>query len=400
MSDVDGDDDGDAAILITAPRTTTTTPPPVLVVVDFDSVTMYAEIVAVFVLIMTGTYLYTLRDVLPAVAPFLVLVYAIAIFAADVYQRNAWARVLRKTDDPPVQRPRTLGAAMVWVAWLVYGIVFRDVAPLLPDSVAYVQSALAVALVLATYVRRDLVEKLTWSTAALLVAVLLLFVPHADTVTHDMNALLLFAKTFVFYVLYVLTEISQLLHDADARRRLHEAPSSAQKMQRSVANAQIKVLQSAWVLLATKYFVLGAIAQLLPLYVAISTTKTKRAPPGAPVELREIRVEERGARGSDTPPRRHQGNRTPPLPRADEVRRSARQQHARSPAPASKRPAHMSPARIAGVDKRALPAGVHAVRPSRLPTQHARRPPPQAAAVFTGVNQLSDQELANVLQRR
>ncbi len=382
---------------VTATTTTTTKTATAL---DFDSVTMYTEIVGVFALIATGTYIYTLRGVLPGVAPFVVLVFAIAIFAIDVYQRQAWARALRKTDDPPAPRPRTLGAALVWILWLVYGIVFRDVAPLLPDSFAYAQSAIAVALVLATYVRRDLVERVAWSSGALLAAVLLLFIPHADTVTHDMGAVLLIGKTLAFYVLYVFTEVSQMLHEAEDRRRAVAPLTPVQRVRRSVANAQIKVLQSAWVLLATKYFVFGAIVQLLPLYVDISTMLNKRPAAAdatdaaaAAVELSEIVVHD--GSGRRLAPKQQQQQRSP---RNDSARRSMR---ATAPSPASDRAFHMNTARASGIGDRVIraPQRVARLPVSALAPSPARRTPP-FRPVVTGLNKLSDDDVMRMIRNQ
>ena len=108
--------------------------------VNFDSVRTYMEVAAVFALITSGTYLYAQRAETPWIGPFIVLLYGVWIAGASLYQYLEYRTLLIKEDDPPRTRPAALGAARVWILWLVYGIVFREVSPLVSPTMAYAQS--------------------------------------------------------------------------------------------------------------------------------------------------------------------------------------------------------------------------------------------------------------------
>ncbi len=238
---------------------------------DFDSVRTYMEAMLVFLLIMSGTVLYNLRDTLPWLAPFVVLTYGLIFSGASLYQYVMLLRHQHKQDDKPIEGLKTIGAGILWVSWLVYGIVFRDVRPLIMMSgvsVAYVHGALVLGLVMLTYWQHDLRYNSLWANGIFLGSILLLFVPHTDTISHDMNPVVLFFKTVIFYVLYLLTEVRQIL---ETERVFHDqvennnsfSLNAQQERFRQIYRAEVKIVQSAWVLIASKYLLFGAIFQLL-----------------------------------------------------------------------------------------------------------------------------------------
>ena len=229
------------------------------------------EIVLVFVLIVSGTYLYTLRDAFPWMAPFVVLSYGILISGLSFYQYYQYVKISRKEDDLPSRNLKTLGAGFVWILWLVYGIVFRDVSPLFEGtSIAYFQNGLVMGIILLTYWKKELNEHPVWANGVFFVVVLLLFIPHVDTISQDMNRYVLFSKIFAFYTLYVLTEICHVLEDEELQHNTLVNQKSIAEKYRMIYRTEIKIVQSSWVLLTSKYLILGAIVQLVPLLMDIS----------------------------------------------------------------------------------------------------------------------------------
>ncbi len=242
--------------------------------INLDSVKTYMEIVFVFLLMTSGTYFYTLRDKITWIAPFIVLSYGIVLSALALYQYYQTVSNNLKEDDILNNKPRTLGAGFIWVLWLVYGIVFRDISPLF-ESISYIQSAIVILIVLLTYWKRDITENPIWANTIFFMVTLLLFIPHGDTISHDMNHIILFLKIGIFYFLYVITEIYHVLDNELQKYNTSYNSSSRIVKYKSIYKTEIKIVQSAWVLLASKYLLIGSVIQLFPLIIELQRVLKK-----------------------------------------------------------------------------------------------------------------------------
>jgi hypothetical protein len=238
----------------------------------FDRVTTYMEVVGVFLLMLAGTYVYTLREPFPLLPPFVVLACSVILAGAALYKHYQRALAFKKTDEPAPRGLDTLPAGCVWIVWLLYGIVFRGVAPLVTSWAAYVHGGAVVALVLTTYWKDDIRDNGKWAKGVLTATAVLLFIPHPDTIGHDMHPALLFGKVGVFYLLFLMSEIALKL-EADTRR----ARDAATSIPAHPYAIEIQVVQSAWVLLTLQYLMVVALAQIFLVLLDIGRQLKRRS---------------------------------------------------------------------------------------------------------------------------
>ena len=217
------------------------------------------EVAIAFALIFSGTYLYTLKNVYAWVIPFVLLSYGIVISTLGVYRYWRYKEIIEKEDDTPRKISSALGASFIWIMWLTYGTIFRDVGSLFPPVIGYTQNLVCVVLVLFTYWKPDLRENVMWSDAILLMTVLLLFMPHPDTISHGMSDIVLFTKILVFFCLYVLTAMIQ-----DDKRRYERMENT--RARDYIQLMEVTVVQSLWVLMVSKYLVFASVIQFAAIW--------------------------------------------------------------------------------------------------------------------------------------
>lgn len=275
------------------------------------------EVVGVFVLIVVGTYVYTLREALPLLPPFVVLTCAVFLAGGALCKYYQREMVLKKTDEPAPRSLDMLPAGCVWIVWILYGIVFRDVAPLVTSWAAYAHGGAVVLIVLATYWKDDIRDNGKWANGVLVAIAVLLFIPHPDTIGHDMHPALLFGKVGVFYLLFLLSEIALKL-ESDARRASNVATSPSNLIHPYAV--EIQVVQSAWVLLTLHFLMIVALAQMFLVLLDIARHLKRRAAASElPVQNDKSAVN--GMRRTDDNKRRHRrsNNRRRRTEPADDV---------------------------------------------------------------------------------
>ncbi len=270
----------------------------------FDLVTMYVELLGVFVLILTGTFAFSQYENTPWIPPFVLLTAAVILGGSSQWKRHAALRLAKKTDDVTEQLDVLLSGG-VWIVWLVYGVVFRDVAPLVAGPSAYVHGAVVVILVLLSHTRENIRREAGWSTVLLVVVVALLFIPHPDTVSQRMPMHVLFTKVSAFYVLFAVAETVTKL-EFDVRARNGDTPTRADR----VYARQIQIVQSAWILLSLFALLPIAAAQLLLLFREAHRLQKLRATTLLPTKRSPIGSEVGGVGVEQSRPRRHDKRRS------------------------------------------------------------------------------------------
>ena len=226
-------------------------------VLRFDLAQMYVEVVGVFALIVLGTFGFSYHAQFPWLAPFVLLTSAVILSGAALWKHNHQLARSKKDDDTTEQLDMILSGA-VWLVWLVYGELFKDVAPLVSGWAAYVHGAIIVVLVLLSHGRDNIRREGAWSTFLIVAVAVLLFIPHPDTISQHLPIPILFVKVCVFYVLFGIAEMATKL-DFDARRRAGDVPTRLER----VFATQIKIVQSAWVLLSIFPLIAISIAQCM-----------------------------------------------------------------------------------------------------------------------------------------
>ncbi len=223
----------------------------------FDLAQMYVEVVGIFALIVSGTFAFSYQAQVPWLAPFVLLTSAVILSGAGLWKHN-YQLVMSKKDDDANEQLDMILSGVVWLVWLVYGELFKNVAPLISGWAAYVHGAIIVILVLLSHGRDNIRREGAWSTFLIVAVAGLLFVPHPDTISQHLPIPILFIKVCVFYALYGISETATKL-DFDARRRAGDVPTRLER----VFATQIKIVQSAWVLLSIFPLIAICIAQFM-----------------------------------------------------------------------------------------------------------------------------------------
>jgi len=147
--------------------------------------------------------------------------------------------------------------AWMWWAYLLYGFVFRDVPFLLPRWLDMTQSVVAIVLAMLSY-SRTLMRASRYALFAMaFVQMLVLAVPHRDTVAHARGNLVFIGKVALFVLVYSATRALQMVSartdnvfDTHSLCCIHNQALLVRSSYRySVCQ---RVVQSFWVLLVNK----------------------------------------------------------------------------------------------------------------------------------------------------
>ncbi len=217
-------------------------------VMNFESVYTYFDVVLIFGILLSGTYLYTLRDLHEWLAPYIVLFYGFVLLTIHIISITIVKGSSSKKQ--PVLRPKTLLAGWIWLFWIIYGIVFKEISPAFPVAVGYIQSAVVVGFVMLSYIKlfQD------WHHLIFAVVLLLLVVPHADSISHHLDPLVLYVKLVLFYVLYVLSEMWNIVSIRKGKQKIND-----------VTTLEYHIVRSCWVLLTSKYLIVFSLFQIIPI---------------------------------------------------------------------------------------------------------------------------------------
>lgn len=223
--------------------------------IDLESVHTYANMFIVFLIIMAGTTLYSFREKIEWLPPVIILSHCL-LFLVLVFMNQGKANASR------IMRPNAVVAGWVWLFWLVYGTIFKDVQPVFSEETGYIQSAIAIGLVFVTYWKGFRTRPRQIHLIALAVGILLFF-PHPDAVSASMSRTVLFVKVIIFYVVYNLTEMCVIMESeymyvtgATKNNTLRQGtPYATEKM----------IIQSAWILMVSKYLIVGVAFQIIPI---------------------------------------------------------------------------------------------------------------------------------------
>lgn len=220
---------------------------------------MYSELVSVLILIFGGTFVFSRYSGEQRwLAPFVLLSSGVllAVFARHKHLRRIHAG--KKTDDAAPETFDALLAGAIWVGWMTYGLVFKDMHPLFDGVAAYIHGSLAVVLVLMSHSVSNVQQNVACADILAFLVIILLFMPHPDMISFDLEPLMLYTKVSVFAVLFCVSEVAQKM-GFDTRISTKNPPTEADRMYAT----QIQVVQTAWVLLSIFPLLLLATLQIL-----------------------------------------------------------------------------------------------------------------------------------------
>lgn len=227
---------------------------------------MYSEFVGVFAFILVGTIAYVRYMATAWLTPFVILAAAVVLGLLSLLKMLQRA-VRTKKDDGEIQEDfDALMAGCIWLAWITYGVLFGNVDHVIIGAWAYAHGAVVVTLVVLTHV--DLGPSYIWGIVSSLA--LLLFLPHPGMVSQSIDPLVLFPKILLFYIIYILVEVSQKVEFAQ-----QALPPSDENR---VLSALVKAVQTVWILLSvwelTPFALLQALILSRRIYIAYRSDTT------------------------------------------------------------------------------------------------------------------------------
>lgn len=137
-------------------------------------------------------------------------------------------------------------------------------------------------LVLSTYWNSELANNPICTNLTMTLLLLSLLLPHKDTISHQMETVMLFTKITLFYLLFLATEVSHLYEESLLKKR------ERNKKYRHFWRCEIKVIQSAWVLIVSNYLIFASVFQFVQIIHNIRMSKNKLSQ--SIVELKEVTI--------------------------------------------------------------------------------------------------------------
>lgn len=170
----------------------------------------YLESIGVFLLIFTGTYLFSNHQVVADLnkSGFIIVAAFLSLTLISIFRLYEYVKEVEKEDDPPRQRLNTTVAGWIWIFWLIHSILFKDFSVLSILSSGY--SMWVIFLVLGSYLP-FIRENRIYPHVLFLSFSLLLFLPNENNIANRANMTILmmpacFMKILIFYGLYILSE--------------------------------------------------------------------------------------------------------------------------------------------------------------------------------------------------
>lgn len=199
------------------------------------------------------TYLYSLRENYYWTTPYTLLIDAMLLIFANFYSSN----LKRKQFLDPTM------AGWIWLAWLVYGTLFKETLLIFDWNEAITmgipQSAVITGLVALSYFKNF--QENTFLLLLLIAGFMItMTVPFRGSISFLMGRVGLFSKVTFFFAIYILIDIDMTLRNG----------------QNDINEKLVKIIQSSWILIVSFYFLLFVLIQIIPIILNIKNIILKR----------------------------------------------------------------------------------------------------------------------------
>lgn len=247
-------------------------------VVDISNIRIYAATMMIFGLLVYGVFVYCFRFSFPLLSPLAILSYSLGLLCITLID------FLRFREIDKLDSLNSVWIGWIWLAWIAYGAIFKDVIHLLSDSLGIVQSIIIVILVMLSYTTNiQSNQKIVYFMTVIFM--LLLFVPHRDTVSHFLENFILCVKTFVFFFIYVITDITFML-----RQFKNINGNTYNKLDRLI----LTIIRSIWVLMVNKFILVAALLQIVLMFSIMKKTLDAEAKEEKETNIKkEVKIREK-----------------------------------------------------------------------------------------------------------
>lgn len=210
--------------------------------------------------VFVGTWFMSSGMIHPALT---IGVVAFVFLIFTFYEGYEMSQKYEKEDD--LNQTYTIGVfcGWIWLVWVSYGLIAKDV--VIYDTISLIYGVFLLGMVVVTYI--DWAPKKLFH-AFLLIFFASIFVPNQDGIYALIPVYLLYLKVVLFVLLYVTSELSL------TEKPEHLLPVSSVDSvscatypivlidQQWIYRMEIKLIRSAWVLFALKYLLIASFFQM------------------------------------------------------------------------------------------------------------------------------------------
>ena len=237
---------------------------------DFDRISTYSDTIVIFFLVLSGTYFYSFSVENKWIAPLVILIYGILV-AACVFSKYRIQLDQGKKEDGVsdlMLKPRGINAALIWMMWLIYGSLFRDFEVFNFEGIEYIHNFIVIITVIYSYTF-PIKEPDNNTILFTNMLVFMLFIPNYHSLSFDVDGGALFLKVILFYVLYTLNEVIEILENQSLIQNARKYMAKEDDWIHCLYNFQLQVIQSSWILFASKILLCFIVFQLMPIAIII-----------------------------------------------------------------------------------------------------------------------------------
>jgi hypothetical protein len=170
-------------------------------------------------LMILGTYLFSLKDQNKYVIPFTLISYTFFLIMVFYIINVIFIPITISNDNDDSSRENKKDRLKLklifsdlftmifsWLFWLIYGIVFKDISTIYGNAWVYVQTLILLLLVILSYIGKIIRNVIIMWTLIITFFVIALFFPSKDSISYTQNGTVLMTKVIMFYILYIIND--------------------------------------------------------------------------------------------------------------------------------------------------------------------------------------------------
>jgi hypothetical protein len=174
-----------------------------------------------FIIMIVGTYLFSVRNESKYIVPFTLISYIFFVIISFYLVNIIFIPVIineSKSDNFKSLKFKIVFSdlftiALAWLFWLLYGLVFNEIADMFGKVWIYIQTITLMILVLLSYIDNIQKNRILMWTIISAFFILVNFFPSKDSVATRISNIVLMTKVLIFFILYVINDYSLRIPD-------------------------------------------------------------------------------------------------------------------------------------------------------------------------------------------
>ncbi len=238
------------------------------ITIDFDNIFTYSDMFAVLLLLILGTYLYSLKGWFPWFPPYAIFLFSfITIIHLIISElKKGKGRIIPETVTASL---KTHVAGWIWLLWLIYGTLFINIPVIVSGNIiAIIQSVLYLFLAVITNISLLSQSAKVLTSFVLLIVSFSIFI-HPNSLSSDLSTWILFIKVILFYIIFLLSNLIVEMelrrnHNTHGKISIQDCKQCQQNdnAENDVRKIELCFIQSIWILMTYNYLLFFVVFQL------------------------------------------------------------------------------------------------------------------------------------------